>query len=350
VGIRWRGYKWTAGGKTGPTDDFRDAWFIGYNRQLVTGIWVGFDNNDTLGNKQSGATAALPAWPYIMKKAIELESPVNSKGKPIIDSSVYEFIKPDGIVIETISKETGLLPRHTYEETLEEYFIAGTEPTVLSDSLNYNFVPTIYREHERDSVVFDLGGIPFDYPDSTRYVKRRLNTARRDSADYYPPLNVSTAFDSVYYYLNGEGYKLPNWVDSLFIIRNVKAAYDSVGKEVPSGAASAVTFAYGDSIRYHFKASVYAESLIDSVFYYLGGKRYPWPSDYLWQRERLPRRPDLRGALVYKDRRKVEIPDSLLYWMVPDSLRADTLKVEERTLPDLWLPQEEDSYGEPEDR
>ena len=144
--------------------------FIGYNKKLVTGIWVGFDDYSELGKGQSGATAALPSWSYIMKKAIEIDSPKNSKGKPIIDGSIYEFKKPDGIISVEISKETGLLPKNSFEDTLEEYFIAGTEPTPLSDSLNYNFYPTIYRENFKDSLVYDLGGKRYVWPDSVVYV------------------------------------------------------------------------------------------------------------------------------------------------------------------------------------
>ena len=75
VGIRWQSgyqtlesltYKWNAAGKTGTTDDFRDAWFIGYNKKMTIGIWVGFDDNSTLGKNQSGAVAALPSWPFIL--------------------------------------------------------------------------------------------------------------------------------------------------------------------------------------------------------------------------------------------------------------------------------------------
>jgi penicillin-binding protein 1A len=339
VGIRWRGYKWTAGAKTGTTDDFRDAWFIGYNRRLVTGIWVGFDDNSSLGNKQSGATAALPAWPYIMKKAIELDSPKNSKGKPIIESTIYDFEKPDGIVLEKISKKTGLLPANPYEETIDEYFIAGTEPTVLSDTLKYNFLPTIYREHFKDSLVFDLGGKPFDYPDSVRYIAKRLPYSQRGSINYYPPLNVKQDVDSLFYYLNGERYRLPRWVDSLFIIRNIKIALDSLGNSLPINDPKAEKLIYGDSIRYHFKPAIFAESRIDSIFYYLGKNAHPWPSDTLWRREHIPRRPDLRGAVVYKNRELVEIPDSLLYWMEPKNLPPDTLQLEERLFRDLWQEQ-----------
>nr|HPR17521.1 penicillin-binding transpeptidase domain-containing protein [Candidatus Cloacimonadota bacterium] len=193
VGIHWQPgygdlesttYKWNAAGKTGTTDDFRDAWFIGYNRQLVTGIWVGFDNNDTLGKSQSGAVAALPAWPFIMKRAIELDSPKNNRGRPIIDGSLLQFEKPDGIVTVKISKETGLLPKSAYDETLDEVFIAGTEPNRLSDSLNYNFYPTLYRENNLDSLVVDLGGIPYEWPDSIRYIAVVPDSTRPDSVIY----------------------------------------------------------------------------------------------------------------------------------------------------------------------
>jgi penicillin-binding protein 1A len=175
VGIRWQSgyqtlesltYKWNAAGKTGTTDDFRDAWFIGYNKKMTIGIWVGFDDNSTLGKNQSGAVAALPSWSFIMKKAIELDSPLNSQGKPIVDGSSLQFERPEGLVTVTISKETGLLPKNPYEETIDELFIEGTEPTLLSDSLNYNFFPTMYRENEMDSLVIDMGGISYVWPDS----------------------------------------------------------------------------------------------------------------------------------------------------------------------------------------
>ncbi|MDP8269168.1 MAG: PBP1A family penicillin-binding protein [Candidatus Tenebribacter davisii] len=189
VGIRWQSgyetlgsisYKWNAAGKTGTTDDFRDAWFIGYNKKLVTGIWVGFDDNSSLGQSQSGATAALPSWPYIMKKAVYLDSPKNSKGDPIVNGDELQFKKPEGIITVEISKETGLLPKNDYEETMQEVFIAGTEPTPLSDSLNYNFYPTFYREHDMDSLVVDLGGKAYIWPDSIIYEPTYPDTARPD--------------------------------------------------------------------------------------------------------------------------------------------------------------------------
>ncbi len=183
IGIRWQngGYRWTAAGKTGTTDDFRDAWFIGYNKKLVTGIWVGFDDNSSLGDNQSGAVAALPTWPPVMRKAIYLDSPKNRQGKPIVDGSLYKFDKPNGIISTEISKETGLLPRSSYEETIEEYFITGTEPTPLSDSLEYNFYPTIYRANDMDSLVIDMGGRRYIFPDSITFVETYPDSTKPDS-------------------------------------------------------------------------------------------------------------------------------------------------------------------------
>ncbi len=157
-GIRWRGYPWYAGGKTGTTDDYRDAWFIGFNSQLVLGIWAGFDDNTSLGKDQSGAVVALPSWPYIMRKAVEDKAPLNRHGEPIVDASILELNRPDGLIERRISAETGLLPKSITEDIINELFIAGTEPIPLSDSLSYNFYPTMYRENDFDSLFFDLGG------------------------------------------------------------------------------------------------------------------------------------------------------------------------------------------------
>ncbi len=160
AGIRWRGYRWAAGAKTGTTDDFRDAWFIGYNKELVAGIWVGFDNNSPLGSKQSGAVAALPPWPYIMKYALEKDAPLNAQGKPVIDGTVLDFKRPDGLIDVEISARTGLLPKNRFEERISEVFILGTQPTPLSDSLNYNFYPTRYRETDKVCTYFLLDRDP----------------------------------------------------------------------------------------------------------------------------------------------------------------------------------------------
>jgi penicillin-binding protein 1A len=58
------------GGKTGTTNDFTDAWFIGFSPSVTCGVWLGYDEKKTLGNKETGAMAALPIWIQFMKAAI----------------------------------------------------------------------------------------------------------------------------------------------------------------------------------------------------------------------------------------------------------------------------------------
>ncbi len=58
------------GGKTGTTNDFTDAWFIGFSPSVTCGTWIGFDDRETLGSKETGAKAALPMWIDFMKAAI----------------------------------------------------------------------------------------------------------------------------------------------------------------------------------------------------------------------------------------------------------------------------------------
>jgi penicillin-binding protein 1A len=58
------------GGKTGTTNDYTDAWFIGFSPSVTCGTWIGFDNRETLGEKETGARAALPIWMDFMRAAI----------------------------------------------------------------------------------------------------------------------------------------------------------------------------------------------------------------------------------------------------------------------------------------
>ena len=63
------GYKGRAGGKTGTTNDYRDAWFIGFDDETTCGVWVGFDQPKTIIERGYGATLALPIWVMIMNAA-----------------------------------------------------------------------------------------------------------------------------------------------------------------------------------------------------------------------------------------------------------------------------------------
>ena len=63
--------KWPLGGKTGTTDDYTDAWFIGFDPDITLGVWLGFDQKRPIGDNQTGAMAALPIWTEIMKTWVE---------------------------------------------------------------------------------------------------------------------------------------------------------------------------------------------------------------------------------------------------------------------------------------
>jgi penicillin-binding protein 1A len=62
-------------GKTGTTNDFTDAWFIGFSPAMTTGVWIGYDEKKSLGAKESGARAALPIWMDFMKVALAGKDP-----------------------------------------------------------------------------------------------------------------------------------------------------------------------------------------------------------------------------------------------------------------------------------
>lgn len=103
-------------GKTGTTNDFTDAWFIGYTPNLVVGVWIGFDNLRTLGEMESGAHAALPIWIDFMRQAFRT-------------IPVMPFEIPDNILFERVDPETGLLARDDSRPGVIEIFAKGTEPT-----------------------------------------------------------------------------------------------------------------------------------------------------------------------------------------------------------------------------
>ncbi|HEX7508576.1 MAG TPA: PBP1A family penicillin-binding protein [Polyangia bacterium] len=104
-----------AAGKTGTTDEDRDAWFVGFTPELLAGVWVGFDERRVLGRGEEGARTALPIWTEFMTKALA--------GVPESD-----FAQPPGIVVARIDPTTGLLPAPG-SEGVEEFFLDGTAPT-----------------------------------------------------------------------------------------------------------------------------------------------------------------------------------------------------------------------------
>ncbi len=104
-----RALNWPVGGKTGTTDDYSDAWFIGFDRDITIGVWIGFDQKKTIGDKMSGSEIALPVWTRIM------ESWVGRRRREVTEPPDFE--RPGNIVI--VQTPTG-----------PEVFIIGTEPII----------------------------------------------------------------------------------------------------------------------------------------------------------------------------------------------------------------------------
>ena len=100
-------------GKTGTTDDMRDAWFIGFTPSLVAGVWVGFDQEISLGKQEVGGRAAAPIWLYFMEKVLH--------GKPI-----EVFPVPDGIVFIKVDPHTGVPATRSTQGAIFESFLEGT--------------------------------------------------------------------------------------------------------------------------------------------------------------------------------------------------------------------------------
>jgi penicillin-binding protein 1B len=116
--VRQKGFKLPAAGKTGTS---RDGWFAGFTSDLVTVIWIGFDDNHDLG-LAGGATAA-PIWADFMLKATELPAYKDAK----------DFEMPDGIQTATIDTESLQLATPSCPETRDEVYVAGSAPTQICE-------------------------------------------------------------------------------------------------------------------------------------------------------------------------------------------------------------------------
>ena len=115
---RGNGFVLDAAGKSGTTNDLRDAWFVGFTPELLTVVWVGFDDNQPVG--LSGTQAALPIWTEFMKHALA--------GRRSIP-----FEAPGGISFVEIDRDTGKLAQPGCPRVYEEAFLAGTEPLEICE-------------------------------------------------------------------------------------------------------------------------------------------------------------------------------------------------------------------------
>jgi penicillin-binding protein 1A len=106
-------------GKTGTTNEFTDAWFIGFDPEIAAAVWIGNDGNETLGERESGARVALPAWIRFMET-----------GRP--DPPRHGFRAPPTVALVPVDLESGQ-PSEGGPNTIMEAFLPGTEPVAGYD-------------------------------------------------------------------------------------------------------------------------------------------------------------------------------------------------------------------------
>lgn len=117
TGIRLRSLGKVLAGKTGTTNDYKDAWFMGFTPDLVVGVYTGFDTPSTLGHAESGARVALPVFKRFMEKALK-------------DKPNAPFRIPDGVSLVWVNAKSGELSRPNASGAILEAFKPGTEPTL----------------------------------------------------------------------------------------------------------------------------------------------------------------------------------------------------------------------------
>lgn len=116
------GFHAPAAGKTGTSDDYTDAWFVGFIPDLAVGVWIGFDVKIPIGGRHTGtgAAAALPVWTAIMKAALDTYG-------------VRDFAIPEGVELARVCLESGQLATDGCEIVGDVAFLTGTEPTRICE-------------------------------------------------------------------------------------------------------------------------------------------------------------------------------------------------------------------------
>ena len=120
TGARARALNRPVGGKTGTTDGYYDTWFVGATPFISTAVWMGYDNEKSLGQGETGSRTALPVWLEYMLTAHK-------------DLPPLEFNVPDGVVFSNIDAETGQLVSSKTQDIVSQAFIKGTEPSLISN-------------------------------------------------------------------------------------------------------------------------------------------------------------------------------------------------------------------------
>ncbi len=121
---RQEGFTLPAAGKTGTTNDYVDAWFVGFTPNLVTGVWIGFDKPRTIISNGFAGEIAVPMWARFMKQATANDKP-------------EAFKSPQGLSAVNVCRQSGRLPGAFCDRVITEYFARGTAPTEQCQDHNF---------------------------------------------------------------------------------------------------------------------------------------------------------------------------------------------------------------------
>lgn len=168
-------------GKTGTTNESRDAWFIGFTPNLVVGVYAGFDNPRSLGKKETGSSVAVPIFKEFMSEALKDTPPV-------------PFRRPAGIRNIRINAETGIRARPGDKKVIWESFIKGTEPTEEMYILGENGISLMqnsgYYYDETSAIEYNSG--------LTTNAGSVITVTPQESRDPTQPSSVNTGTGGLY--------------------------------------------------------------------------------------------------------------------------------------------------------
>lgn len=139
TGWRARALPAPVGGKTGTTNDFTDAWFIGFTPTLTVGVWVGFDQKKSLGEEMTGAEAASPIFVKFMENYLNKYPETN------------KFRVPSGVYMINIDKYTGKLLTPDCLYPLNEAFLPGTEPIEFCNEEEHQKIYNYYKTETKSA-------------------------------------------------------------------------------------------------------------------------------------------------------------------------------------------------------
>jgi penicillin-binding protein 1B len=156
--LRNRGFTREFAGKTGTTNDYRDAWFIGYSPRILTLVWLGFDDNHPL--RLAGSDAAVPVWASYMNSVVG--------AVPDVD-----FKRPDSVVERQIDPATGMLASPWCPDTRLEVYVQGTEPKSTCNIHSGGYAPYLPPSFRREAPAEDR-------PAATAEAEERREEPARD--------------------------------------------------------------------------------------------------------------------------------------------------------------------------